>query len=131
MKPYKFLFFFILEVLSIILAVFIFKNIESKNLAGLIAGSQFLALGLYVLISLLKSSQPFKFFTFYGALSHIFLTTIPMLFLRLSYWNTDFKELSFLSFPTENLHKFSEKVFLFLMLCTLLDFILVKFFKSK
>ncbi|MGH1469542.1 MAG: hypothetical protein ACRBBP_11840, partial [Bdellovibrionales bacterium] len=67
----KFLTFLALEILLTITVIILFKTIEDRSVAGVIAGSLFLSFGFFIIYSLIKTKRYIKAFSFYGAIVHL------------------------------------------------------------
>jgi uncharacterized protein (DUF486 family) len=119
----RFFTYLFLEVLSTILVVATFKLISDRNVAGLVAGSIFIALGTYIILDLTKRNIHFRTFSFYGAFTHLFFTGIPLITVRLLNWSTPHEDLFVLGVPAPTFHRIAEKVFVILVLCTVIDLI--------
>lgn len=119
----KFLLFLILEVAVTLSVIIIFKTIDNRNFAGLFAGSLFTGLGAYILLELLRTKTPFRFFSFYAVSIHLFLGALPLIFTRIFNWGTAHADLMIFGMEAPLFHKIAEKIFMILMLCTLIDLI--------
>ncbi len=119
----KFLMFLVLEVLLTLAVIIIFKTIEDRSIAGVIAGSLFLSFGFFIIYSLTQTKFYMRAFSFYGALVHLGMGAIPLLATRLMNWGIPHEELLILGVPAPIFHKIAEKIFVILILCTLVDLI--------
>ncbi len=126
----KLFLFLIIDVVIIAVVISLFLNIDRK-VAGLIGGSLFLLQGLYILTSVYKWPYRQRYFTFYGSIAHIFLATLPLIFLRLSFWSTPFDLIEFGFITGPGFHNFSEKLYVVLIGCHVLDIIKELFLIKK
>lgn len=117
----KYISYLTLEILTTVFVILLFRFIENRNIAAVIAGSTFIAIGAYIVWDLCKTRLHFKSFSFYAATIHLFLTAIPLLASRLMNWSVPHSELLILGMPAPSFHKLAEKVFTVLILCTLID----------
>ena len=116
--PKNLLTFLALEIATIPFVIIIFKNISPRNVAAIIAGSVFVALGMYIL----KKSWPYKkSITVYVISLHLFGFALPMLFTRLLYWNKKFEEIAIFGLKGPAFHRLSEALFSILIVGTLID----------
>lgn len=111
---------FLLEVLTLPLVILIFKFVEPRKIAGLLAGNWFLVLA--IIVYLLIKDYPGRSYARWGLLAHVLLATLPLLILRLVFWNLEFSEISIFGISGTLIHRTSEKVFLLLVLGTVIDF---------
>ncbi len=108
----------VFEVLIIVAVPFIFKWIEPKKVAALFAGALFVALGISVLFGSLKYENLRKtFFTIAGGI-HLFVVSVPMLAARIFYFDRDFDQIQIMGLGAPQFHKYSEYVYMALLLAT-------------
>jgi len=117
----KFLLFLILEIAVTLSVIIIFKTIENRSFAGLFAGSLFTGLGAYIFIELIKTKSTFRFFSFYGVCIHLFFSAIPLILTRVLNWDIPHSDLIIFGMEAPLFHSIAEKIFVILMLCTLID----------
>ncbi len=94
---------------------FVFKLVENRQVAGLIAGIVFILIPIFFLwLECRKKIIQY----FYVLLLSIFLifSAIPIFLLRILNWGTDFKELSLLGVSAELLHRSSTFLYILIML---------------
>ena len=118
---FKLLFF---QILSVPTVIFIFRSLnEQRNWAAVIAGSLFLVIGFYSLFKVWRGGPKWRCLTFWAALLHLGLSTIPMLVIRLSEFQTDFTQVMIFGYPGPVFHYYAEKIYLGLMVSTFFDFL--------
>lgn len=113
--------FLALQVAAGFNAPLMFKLIADRQIAGLMAGVGFLAVGLYAIFRTLRWENKLRHPTFHMVRLHTWLFTLPILLVRIQYWGHDFSQLHFLGIPGPDMHKYSEKVYLVMMAATLFD----------
>lgn len=122
----SYILFLILEILTVPLVITIFKAVEPRKTAAVLAGSLFVSLGSFLLVKSFRAKQSL---TLYAALAHLLLFSIPMLSKRIYYWSSDFSEITFYGIGGTDFHKISEYAFTVLFLATLIDGARTKFNK--
>jgi hypothetical protein len=115
---------FLVEVIVVVAVMFIFKMIENRVHAGLVAGSVFIALGLLIVGNGLRSFEFRKTGTFYLGAIHLGLIALPMFLTRLLNLQTGFSELTVWGLPGPVFHKLSTWFYMLLMITTLAEAIL-------
>jgi hypothetical protein len=120
--------FLISEILMIGAVALIFRTIPDRVLAGVVAGTLFVSLGLWILVLGLvsiKSVDPDRRFwhsaTFWAGCAHLFLTSLPLMITRLLNWSTSFEQVDVLGLPGPVFHRLSTTVFSVLILATAFD----------
>lgn len=121
MRRKEFAVFLILELIAIAWAGAVFALFTSRLLAGALAGSYFLGFGLFLLLKLWRSGEPWKWLTFYPALIHVFVITLPMLITRWWYADQPFEQVHILGLEGPVFHKLSTYVFTGLLAATVID----------
>lgn len=113
----RFLLYLILSFLTVPLVISIFKGIHPKNLAAIFAGSTFLCLSLFVIISEFNFDKTKIIFSlsFWGAFLFMLIFSIPMLFTRIMNYDTAFENLEILMMPAPVFHKASNTGFLIMI----------------
>ncbi len=117
----RYLLYLLAEFGAAILAVILFRLIPDRFMAGLIAGSAFVFLGFAIVLAGLADSQLRHSWSFRIAFLHLFVVSIPILFVRLLNSDMVFSELSIWGIPGPVFHKISEGVFLALVVGTIID----------
>ncbi len=114
----------IFEILIVVAVPFIFKWIEPKKVAALFAGSLFVALGVSVVFGGYKYKILRKsFFSLMGAI-HLLLISLPMFVSRIYFFNTDFDQIQIFGIAAPKFHRYSEWVYMGLLLATLFEFVM-------
>lgn len=118
--------FLALQVLAIVIAGLSFSLIESRLVAGAIAGLYFLSSGIYMLMRAWSWSGKWASACFYPLLIHVFAITLPMLISRFMQSENNFEEVTILGLPGPVFHRLSTIVFGALVLGTVIDLIRAK-----
>ena len=118
-NPYfKYLF---LQILMLPTIIAIFKYIPDRKIAALFAGSLFIAICLGTFRSeFLRTRFNAKFFWWSG-LQFFILFALPIVLLRLFYWEQAFGEIAIGPLRASALHELSNKSYLIWMLGTLIE----------
>lgn len=121
MNRKELLWFLGLEILAIVWAGAVFKIFESRLMAGAMAGSYFLFVGLFLSYRILKWPGKWTSPTWYFALTHLFVISLPMLITRFMNADLPFESVKILGLEGPVFHKLSTAVFSGLLLSTLID----------
>ena len=79
----KFFKIFLVELVLVPVVITLFVTLsDQKKIAALIAGSLFVALGVFIISFLYSDKKRFKRITFWAALVHLFVISLPMLAMR-------------------------------------------------
>jgi hypothetical protein len=103
------------------LVFLIFYLVETKPVAGVLAGLLFTTLGGVTVIISKKWKGFLSSFTFWLSILFLFGMTLPLLLIRLFSWGIPFHDLSVFGIPGPRFHHASEAVYVLLMLGTFLD----------
>jgi hypothetical protein len=123
--------FLVLELIAIAWAGLVFSVLESKILAGALAGSYFVASGLYMLWKAIQWPNKWRSLTWYALFVHVFVVSLPMLISRMLQVDLNFDEVRILGLPGPAFHQVSSYVFAGLILATILDWVRIKRRGSK
>lgn len=123
--------FLVLEVMTVPAVILIFKSIESRVTAGLIAGSLFIALGVFLFFKNLSWVNYLRSPVFWFVVIHLFFIAIPLLLFRTLNLDTPFEELKIIGIPGPTFHRISENVFTVLVVMTVAEFVQARIKLSK
>ena len=102
---------FIILAIWIPVVLILFKVIDDKTLAAMLAGAGFVLWPLIFLINELfvmqRSKHKLSIIHLIGCLQFLILFALPIMYLRISNLNAPFNELSLLGVPGSQLHRFS------------------------
>ena len=100
---------FIILAIWIPVVLILFKVIEDKPVAAMIAGVGFVLLPAIFLINeaIAKAHRKISIIHIVGCLQFLVLFALPIMYLRVSNLNAPFNELSLLGVPGSQLHRFS------------------------
>lgn len=124
MKSRQYLSFLIVEILVIFAVGGIFQLIANRLYAGMVAGSIFVSLGVWIVLGGVRSSK--KGWSLFVGLVHLFLIAIPMLSIRLLNASAEFQDVKIWGLPGPVFHKLSTWVYMVLIVATLADFVQAK-----
>lgn len=119
-----------LQLAAALLALASFRFIEVRWQAAMLAGSGFVALGVWMVLRTLRWPDRFKFFSFYLGRVHLWLFSLPMLLVRIRYLGHDFSDVHFLGIPGPQFHRWSEMAYLLLVAGTVIDLLRTRNQKS-
>jgi hypothetical protein len=98
-----------------------FKFIPERQIAAVVASFLFLSSTGSILFFELRRGQWQKRFCFWAALLFLILSIVPIMYLRLSHWGENFQSLSLFGIAGEQMHKFSNWLFMTLMVSLFID----------
>ena len=108
-----------LEIILILIVGLLFYSLSSTKLAGQIAGSLFVFIGLFI-FTILITQKRFQTLTSYMCLTHL---CISIIILAYRYFNPgiSFAEISYWGITGGHLHKLGTFIYFLLMLSTLFE----------
>jgi hypothetical protein len=120
-----------LQLSTVPIVILIFKLIEEKRVAGLVAGVFFLSLtvGLFLFLRRGKNSQMLG--TSWFALLFLALVAVPMVYKRATNFDLPFEQIEIWGISGPEFHRLSERVFLILVVMTLMDLFRAKYLDLK
>jgi hypothetical protein len=98
-----------------------FKAIPEKQLAAVAASSLFLMSASVILFFERKHASYKKRFSFWMALAFLVLSILPIALLRFTNWGVEFSSLDLFGIPAQSLHRFSNWMFMGLMVALFID----------
>ena len=113
--------FLCLQVLAIVVAGLSFQVIESRLIAGMVAGAYFIGSGLFMIIKTWPFVGKWKLLYWYPLLVHVFVISIPMVATRLWFAGYEFSDVKILGLEGPVFHRLSTTVFSLLIVGTILD----------
>lgn len=123
------IYFLFAEIFVVLSTISIFKLVDSPKTAGIIAGCQFSVLSIFIFYKLFsKFLHPLKTASLYANSLLFFGSTLPMLFTRITNFSKNFDDLKVFGLPGHAFHMISEKIYLILILSTILDMVIFYFF---
>lgn len=114
----------LLQILTVPLVVLSFRTIEPKRMAAVVAACIFIAVG-FTMIQITRKWVEYRSHLCYWCIRvHVFVFSVPMLIGRLIFWEKDFNEIMYFNIPGPTFHRFSEKFYIILFACTLIDLLI-------
>lgn len=113
--------FLALQLASTIVAMTVFKLVEVRWQAGLIAGSGFVFVGVWMVLKTLRWPERFRYASFYLARAHLWLFALPMILVQFRFFGADFAQVHFLGIPGPQFHRMAEITFLVMVVGTGVD----------
>lgn len=92
--------------------IFLFRLIDDRRLAGVIAGSLFLEIGVLLAFLEVKFGRGLKSLVFWAAAFFLVVSAIPVMSLRLTHWDMAFDEIEWMGLTGRQLHSFSNATYL-------------------
>lgn len=115
--------FLVLQILAIVIAGVSFAVIESRLLAGAVAGGYFVLSGLFMVSRAVRWTDKWHSFAWYPLLIHVFVISIPMIVSRFAQYGLGFEEVRILGLPGPVFHRLSSSVFMVLLGGTVIDWL--------
>lgn len=109
------------EIFSIVWAGLLFTRLESRVLAGALAGSFFLLSGLVMLWWMHRWEAKWRAPTWYVALFQVYAISFPLMVSRFFQIGMEFENVRILGFTGPVFHQISNFVFIVLVLSTIFD----------
>ncbi len=118
MRQKKYLAYLVLQLSVIAAVIFIFRIIEVRQVAAVFAGALFVLTPIVLLISEYRSSGFQEKVWYFGVLQFWVLFAVPIFCLRIVYWDKPFSEILLLGLSGDQLHVWSSKSYMVMMLIT-------------
>ena len=113
----------VLLVLNIVSVVMLFRLVPDRQLAGYIAGTLFVLMGLWVTISEFKMGRGLRSVSFWAGLVFLVFSALPILGIRALNPGVPFDELSVFGVPGPQLHVISNGTFMLMITATIIEII--------
>ena len=110
-----------IEALVILLVLGSFRLVPDRQIAAVVASFLFLFSTLGILYWEMQFEGYRKKVSFYGLMAFLLLSVLPVMGLRFLNWGVPFEELSLAGIPGEQIHKFSNYLFIGLMISFFVD----------
>lgn len=130
MKLSELVLFLTLQLTAIVVAGAAFALIETRLIAGAIAGSYFILSGLYMVLRTFRYAGKWRLALWYPLLTHVFLISIPMVVVRFLNSGSDFGQVKIWGLDGPTFHRLSTIVFVSMVLGTLIDIFRARYAKS-
>ncbi len=114
----------VLQILVSAVVVFVFRLVESRFSAGMIAGSLFVLLGVAVVSAGFAGKIRRSSGTFLLGCVHLFGVALPMIATRALQAGAEFSQVYVLGMPGPVFHKLSTRLYLLMMVVTLVEAVL-------
>ena len=118
---------FLVEAIVVGLVIAIFRLIENRIVAGGVAGTVFVLLGLLIVILVWKKGGRWKALSLYAGGVHLFGVALPLLITRMMNTSMPFDAMFVWGLPGPVFHKMSNYVYLVMMATTVVDWARAKF----
>jgi uncharacterized YccA/Bax inhibitor family protein len=115
--------FFFVEIAVIIAVTAVFKAIPERIVAGAVAGTMFVLLGLVIVGWGLKLPAVRRTPTFFAGLIHLFGSALPLMVTRFLNSAAVFEDVRVLGLPGPVFHQVSTFIYLGLMAATVFDWV--------
>lgn len=119
----------IIELAVIAAVTVIFKIIPTRLYAGAMAGTLFVALGVWIVISGVRDRQVRRSASFALGAIHLFVISLPMMLIRFLNASSAFADVRIFGLAGPAFHQLSSVVYLLLIVATLVDW--YRFRKSE
>lgn len=103
----------------------IFQNITPLRLAAFVAAMLFLALGVGMVFGVSRLQKGWTYLSFWNGWIHLLVFTVPMLLMRLAYWDLEFAQIELLGVKATALHNYSMPFYKWMLVGSVLDLVRV------
>jgi hypothetical protein len=110
-----------LEAAVIVLVILCFKFIPDKKTASIFTSLLFLGSSLGILYWESKFAGYLRRPSFWGVMTFLILSAIPVFGLRMVYWDLPFEQIQVAGLTGQDFHQFSNIVFLLMLVCFFMD----------
>lgn len=114
----RFLTYLILEVVVIFAVMGFFRFIQDRQIAATFAGSLFVGVPLVLMIAEYRAEKLKNWVWFLCAAQFWVLFALPILGMRLLNWGVEFDSLSFLGISGPQMHAWSSKSYMLMVIAT-------------
>lgn len=117
----RYRYYLVLQVLVIVLVILNFKFIEARKVAALVASAIFLGSSSFILGYEYFKGWGLRSLTFWAGLFFLLTSVLPLIVLRLYFWETAFEEIEIYGLRAESMHHWSNKVFMVILAAHFID----------
>jgi hypothetical protein len=110
-----------LEALVIVLVILSFRIIPDKKTASMITSFLFIASSIGIAYWETRYPEFKKRPSFWGPLAFLIFSALPVFFMRISHWDMPFDEIQVAGVSGAEMHKYSNYVFILMMMCFFID----------
>lgn len=114
----RFLGYLLAQTVVIVAVTIIFRVIPDRQIAATVAGGLFLALPQGLIFLEYRKAGLEHFYWFISVMQFLTLFALPIFGLRILNWGVPFEQLSFLGISGPNLHQWSSKSYMVMMIFT-------------
>lgn len=111
----------ILLIMHIALVMAIFRWIEDRKIAGVVAGGFFLEIGVVVMALEWWWGRGPRSLAFWAAAIFLVGSAIPVMALRLTHWEVPFDEIQWLGVTGRQLHQMSNGTYIAILLMAVIE----------
>ena len=117
----RFIWLLVAELLIVAVVPIIFITIHDRFSAGMVAGTIFIAIGVYIVFLGFKDLTFRRSLSFFAGLLHLFVSALPLFITRLIEYSKGFDDVQVLGLPGPAFHQLSTTIFSILILATVTD----------
>lgn len=121
MKLSQYRIYMLIHAAIAVAVIFIFKLIDERKIAALIAGTLFIVGPSYVLWNEWRLGLALKKVTWWTTLVFLCLSALPIFLLRIIYWDQAFENISALGITGQQMHAMSSYIFILMLLGFFVD----------
>ncbi|MBX3018930.1 MAG: hypothetical protein KF767_13675 [Bdellovibrionaceae bacterium] len=101
--------------------IFIFKIIEDRKVAGVVAGALFLEIGLLTMFLEWKWGRKWGSLAFWAAAIFFLGSAVPVMGLRLTHWEMAFDDIQWLGVTGRQLHQMGNGTYMAMLLMAVVE----------
>jgi hypothetical protein len=113
----------VVELCVVAAAPVIFTTVENRLIAGIMAGTLFVGLGVFIVMVGVQNKPFRRVPTFWAGCLHLFGSALPLLITRMVNFSHGFENVLVLGLPGPVFHRISTGVFAILLIATAFDLI--------
>lgn len=126
MKISRYRIYMLIHALIAVIVILLFKMIEERKVAALMAGSLFIVGPAYVLWKESKMGFALKRTSWWSSLVFLCISSLPIFLLRVIYWNEAFENIQVMGLSGPRMHSMSSYLFIVMLLGFFMDSFLEK-----
>lgn len=112
----------VLELIVIAIVTTIFRLIADRAVAGVIAGTVFVLLGLFIVRGGWRDRAK-RTASYWMGCVHLFGSALPLMITRLLNWSTGFEHVNVLGLPGPVFHRVSTTIYMIMLIATVWDLV--------
>lgn len=121
LKNYRMWIELVLLVAHIGAVILIFRTIEDRRLAGVIAGTLFLEISTTILVLEIIWGRGLRSLAFWGAVFFLVVSALPVMILRFAFWEIPFDSIELMGITGRQLHTLANATYMGIIAMVILE----------